>query len=252
MNLKRIFSTVFTFCLTALLTMTSANAEGKNTFTPKQTEAIKGIVKDYLLKNPEVIRDAIQELNKRHEATAKEKRKTVLKKLYKEDSLYSIGKGKVTLVEFFDYNCGYCRLVFQSLADLAKEEKGLRIVFIDYPIRSQASMVASQATIAAAEQGKYFELHGALMKVEGAITEDKVFEVAASIGLDVKKLKVDMAKPKVKEAIQRNMKLGTDLGVEGTPAFFIGDQVIPGAQKNLKELLKTYIKEIRSKGCSVC
>ena len=128
MNLKRIFSVVLAFCLTALLTITSANAEGKNTFTPEQTEAVKGIVKDYLLKNPEVIRDAIQELNKRHEAAAKEKRKIVLRKLYKEDSLYSIGKGNVTLVEFFDYNCGYCRMVFQSLADLAKEEKDFRIV----------------------------------------------------------------------------------------------------------------------------
>jgi protein-disulfide isomerase len=257
MNFKRILSAVLGLSLAALLTAIPGSAESKNTkdeagFNANQKEEIQAIVKDYLIKNPEVIRDAIQELNKRHEAAALENRSKILSKLYKEDSPYSTGKGNITLIEFFDYNCGYCRLVFNDLIKLTEKEKDFRIIFMEYPTRSKDSLIASQIAVAAAKQNKYFEFHRAAMTVEGGVTEEKALKIAADIGLNMDKLKADMKLPEVQEIIQKNMQLGASLGVEGTPAFFIGDEVIPGAQENLEQMLVGFIEQIRQKGCRSC
>lgn len=249
MNLKRILSAVLGLSLAAVLTVGTSKAES---FDAKKKEEIHTIIKEYLLNNPEVIRDAIQELNKRHEAAAAENRGKLLSKIYKEDSPYSVGKGKITLVEFFDYNCGYCRLVFNDLVKLTEKEKDFRIVFIEYPTRSKDSLVASQIAVAAAKQNKYFEFHRAAMTVEGGLTQEKAFQIAADVGLNIDKLKADMQSPEVQATLQNNMQLGASLGVEGTPAFYIGDEVIPGAQENLEQLVIGYIKQIREKGCRSC
>jgi protein-disulfide isomerase len=221
-------------------------------FDGKQKDAIRAIVKEYLLEKPEILREAIGELNKRQEMAAEGERKKALATLYKEQSPFSTGEGKVTVVEFFDYNCGYCRKAFSNLVSLTKDEKDVRVVFVEFPILSEESRVASQAAIAATKQNKYFEFHRALMEHNGPVKEDTVFKTAADVGLDVEKLKIDMKAPEVNEQIEKNLQLGTAMGVQGTPAIFVGDEAIPGAPEDLARILKIAVSGIREKGCSIC
>ena len=230
----------------------NAPSAGGNSFTAVQKDSIRKIIREYLLQEPEVLREAIAELNKRQELAAEVERKKALATLYKEKSPYSTGNGKITLVEFFDYNCPYCRHALDNILHFTKEEKDVRVVFVEFPILSEDSRTASEAAIAAAKQNKYFEFHQALMQHQGPVKEDVVYKVAADVGLDVEKLKADMASPEVKETIEKNLQLGTAMGVQGTPAFFIGDEAIPGAPQELKSMLKTAVTSIREKGCSIC
>jgi protein-disulfide isomerase len=230
----------------------ATRAQDSGPFDQKQKEAIESIVKGYLLKNPDVIREAIAELNKRQEAEAAEKRKGELASLYKQDSPFSSGKGKFTIVEFFDYNCGYCRHAFEEVIKLTDAEKDVRVIFIEFPILSEESRKASEAGIAAAKQNKYFEFHRALMAKAGPATEEKALKVAGEIGLNIEQLKKDMASPETAAIIEKNLAMGTAMGVQGTPAFFVGDEAIPGAPDNLKQILTAAVEQVRSKGCSVC
>jgi protein-disulfide isomerase len=229
-----------------------ATAQDKSVFDAAQKEAIRAIMKEYLLEQPEILREAINELNRRQEVAAEGERKKVLSSLYKEETPFSTGTGKITMVEFFDYNCGYCRKAFDEIVGLTAEEKDLRVVLVEFPILSEDSRVASQAAIASAKQDKYWEFHSALMQHKGPITSDTVFKVAGDVGLDVEKLKADMQAPDVDAEIEKNLQLGTAMGIQGTPAFFVGDEAIPGAPAELKSILKKEVANIREKGCSVC
>jgi protein-disulfide isomerase len=251
---KRILSlaVITAALLSAGLAVTSSRAQDAAAFDQKQTQAIEGIIRSYLLKNPEVLREAIGELNKRQEAEAAEKRKGALASLYKQDTPYSTGSGKVTVVEFFDYNCPYCTQAFKEVVKLTDSEKDMRVVFIEFPILSDESRKASEAAVAAAKQNKYWEFHRALMNKPGPATEDKALKVAAEIGLDVDRLKKDMESPETAEVLEKNLALGQSMGVQGTPAFFVGDEAIPGAPENLNKILSAAIKQTLAKGCSVC
>jgi protein-disulfide isomerase len=250
MSAKRIFSIAM---ISAVLAVSSSQAQdSKPDFDQKQTESIEGIVRSYLLKNPEVLREAINELNKRQEAQAAEKRKSALASIYKDDTAFASSKGKLTVVEFFDYNCGYCRHAFDEVIKLADTEKDVRVVFVEFPILSEESRKASEVAIAAAKQNKYFEFHRTLMAKPGPATEEKALKVASDIGLNMEQLKKDRADPETAALIEKNLNLGTAIGVQGTPAFFVGDEAIPGAPDNLKQVLSTAVEQVRSKGCSVC
>jgi protein-disulfide isomerase len=250
MSATRILSAAM---ITAVLAVSSSNAQDPSpSFDEKQTQAIEGIVKSYLLKNPEVLREAITELNKRQEALAAEKRKEVLSSIYKDDTPFASGKGKLTVVEFFDYNCGYCRHAFNEVLKLTDSEKDARVVFVEFPILSDESKKASEIAIAAAKQDKYFEFHRTLMAKPGPATEEKALKVASEIGLDMDKLKKDRESPETASLIEKNLQLGTAMGVEGTPAFFVGDQTIPGAPDDLKKIISAALQQVRTKGCSVC
>ena len=248
-----------TLLATALATMAAvatfalpATAQDKPLFDAAQKEAIRAIMKEYLLEQPEILREAITELNRRQEIAAEGERKKALSSLYKEETLFSIGTGAITMVEFFDYNCGYCRKAFEEIVGLTEEEKDLRVVLIEFPILSEDSRVASQAAIASAKQDKYWAFHSALMQHNGPVTSDAVFKIAGEVGLDIEKLKADMQAPDVDAVIEKNLQLGTAMGIQGTPAFFVGDEAIPGAPAELKSILKKEVANIREKGCSVC
>jgi len=249
MSAKRLLSVAM---ISALLAVTSSQAQDAPAFDQKQTEGIEGIVKNYILKNPEIIRDAIGELTKRQEAQAAENRKGALASLYKDDSPFASSKGKLTVVEFFDYNCGYCRQAFDQLMKAVDGEKDVRILFVEFPILSEESRTASEAAIAAAKQNKYFEFHRALMVKPGPVNEEKAMKVATELGLNIEQLKKDMASPETAALIEKNLALGTSMGVQGTPAFFVGDEAIPGAPENLNQILTAAIQQTRTKGCSVC
>ena len=137
--------------------------------------------------------------------------------------------GDVTLVEFFDYQCPYCKTIFPSIQALLAEDRNLRYVFKEFPILGRASVFAARAALAARRQGKYLEFHTALMPARGKLTETRVMRLAEKVGLDVDRLRRDMADGTIDDSIRRNRELARALDVNGTPAFVIGDTVVPGA-----------------------
>ena len=138
-------------------------------------------------------------------------------------------EGDVTVVEFFDYQCPYCKLVEPAVEDLIKGDSKLRIVYKEFPILGPVSTYASRVALAAMKQGKYVEFHTAMMAAKGKITEDIVMKIAADAGLDLAKVKIDMNAPEIEKTIQHSYELADALGINGTPAFIIGDALLPGA-----------------------
>jgi protein-disulfide isomerase len=252
MKLRRTLFASVAVAAVAVAALLPSQAQEKASFDDAQKQEIQAIIKDYLLKQPEILREAIEELNRREADAAEKERLKVLSSLYKEETPFSSGDGKITVVEFFDYNCGYCRKAFEDVLTLGKEEKDVRIVFVEFPILSEESRVASEAAIASTKQGKYVEYHTALMRHNGRVDGDVAMKIAADVGLDVEKLKADMKAPEVAATIEKNLQLGTSIGVQGTPAIFIGDETIPGAPDNLSEILKTAVNGISKNGCSIC
>jgi len=137
--------------------------------------------------------------------------------------------GDVTLVEFFDYRCGFCKRVLGDVMALAAEDKRLRIVFKEFPILGEMSVVAARASLAADRQGKWAEFHTALMSAPGALDENRIMETAAGLGLDMDRLRADMESEAVTAIIARNRALAEQLGVRGTPAFLVRNAIEPGA-----------------------
>lgn len=132
-------------------------------------------------------------------------------------------------MEFFDYNCPYCRQVAPYMTKAETSDPKLRIVYKEFPILGANSTFAAKAALAAHRQGKYAAFHRALMEAKGTLTENGVLEVAGRIGLDIVRLKADMADPKIQAAIDRNLALARALNINGTPGFVVGEQIAPGA-----------------------
>ncbi|MGH6937931.1 DsbA family protein [Hypericibacter sp.] len=136
--------------------------------------------------------------------------------------------GDVTLVEFFDYNCPYCREAASILDATVQTDKGLRLVFKELPILGPGSTFAAQAALAAHKQGKYLIFHKAMMAYSGAITESSTLQIATDVGLDLERLKTDMKDPLIDQAVQRNRALAQALRISGTPSFVIGREIVRG------------------------
>ncbi len=156
--------------------------------------------------------------------------------------------GDVTLVEFFDYQCPYCKTIFPSIQALLAEDRELRYVFKEIPILGKDSVFAARAALAARRQGKYQEFHKVLMPTRGKLTETRVMRLAEKVGLDVDRLRRDMADRTIGDMIRRNLELADALGIYGTPAFIVGDTQVPGAVEI--DTLKTLIARARQKGMS--
>ena len=212
-------------------------------------EQIEKIVREYLLREPKVVFDALQELQ-RQEAEATAARQTAAiaanqKKLL-DDPLTPVGgnpDGDVTVVEFFDYRCTYCRRVVSSLRDLLDEDDGLRVVFKDMPVLGPDSVRAARAALASRKQDGYVPFHFALMASDD-LSPAGIRAAAKSVGLDPDRLEADMEAPEVNAVLEANYALAHELGIEGTPAFVIGDQLIPGAIE--KARFEHLIDEARS------
>lgn len=228
-------------------------------FTDAQKSAIEGIIKDYLIKNPEVLQDALAEAEKRQVETQRLAQAAALKEARdllvngKHDVVGGNPAGDITLVEFFDYNCGYCRKALSDVQALIKSDPKLRVVIKDFPVLGPESLEASQVAVAVAQQlkgDKLFEFHQKLLESKGRVNGAKALEVAKQMGLDTAKLQKDMASPEVKAAIAENRGLGDRLGLSGTPAFIVGDEVIPGAV-GVEPMRKT-ITDVRQCGHASC
>ena len=192
-------------------------------------------VREYLLKNPEVIMEALQILQERQRAAEAEGLKRTIAERSDEilnDPAAPVGgnpAGDVTLVEFFDYNCPYCRRVAPTMAELEEADPDLRVVYKEFPILGPGSQFAARAALASRKQGKYVPFHNALMQASEQVTEETVMEIARTVGLDPEQLRADMQDPSIQAAIARNLQLADALGIDGTPSFVIGDRLVPGA-----------------------
>ena len=226
--------------------------------TPEQKAAIERIVKDYLLNNPEVFLDVQQALESKMEKIQAERFKVALKDhaadIYKRSSAPIAGnpKGDITVVEFFDYNCGYCKRAFTDMAKLIEKDGKVKLVLKELPILSKGSEEAAKIALAAKLQGKYWEAHRALISVRGELNEQTGLRAVEKIGLDMARLKKDMESPEVLEEIKFVRDLAQKMGIQGTPHFLVGDRAIPGAPSNLLEQLQGHVAELRKTGCSVC
>lgn len=235
---------VTTFGLAAILFLipalgfaaSTSSTPAAKTFSDADRAAIEDIIKDYLVnKHPEVLKEAIDELQRREQASADAKSKEALSqqeaKIYNDPHTPVGGnpKGDVTVVEFFDFQCGYCKMAEEGVEKLIKEDKGVKYIYKDFPILGPMSIVAAKAALASAHQGKYIAFHDALMNKKEHLTEEVIYQTAKDVGLDVEKLKKDMASDEVVKQVDADLQLGSDIGVRGTPMFIIGDQVFPGA-----------------------
>jgi protein-disulfide isomerase len=218
-----------TLVLATGLVSVSARAE------PQQSaEEIEQIVREYLLREPEIIMRAIEELQRRREATvAAEQRERLAQDRDllvgdERDPVLGNVEGDVTLVEFFDYRCGYCRAMVEPMQSLLRGDPQLRIVMKEFPILGPDSLLASKAALAADLQGGYEAMHWALL-AENRIDETVIRRLAETQGLDVERLMQDMASDDIASHIQDNILLAQGLAINGTPSFVIGDTIIPGA-----------------------
>jgi protein-disulfide isomerase len=206
-----------------------------NPFNPAQEEAIRQLVRDYLLTNPEVLIEAVQTYRERQQEIQKQQVGDVLTdrrdELDRDPDSPAVGNpdGDVVVVEFFDYRCPYCKHVAKSLRETVEADGNIRLVMKEFPILGPDSVLAAHMALAAARQDKYEDLHFALMSVAGKLTKEAAFKVAEQVGLDMDQLRRDMEDPAIEQALQRNLALAQALQIKGTPAFIIGDQIVPGA-----------------------
>lgn len=214
-------------------------------------EQVEKIVRDYLMREPEVIYQALEELQRRQAEEQAERQKEML--VSRKDELLNdpatpvVGnpEGDVSLVEFFDYRCGYCRRVLSSMQALMAEDDNLRVVFKELPVLGEDSVRAARASLASQmqDEGLYMDFHLALMSAED-LSADGIRSIAAEVGLDPEQLEQDMQSDEISQAIDANYKLASALGIEGTPAFVIGETLVPGAVD--KGRLAALIEEART------
>lgn len=218
----------------AQTTKTIKTSSTKNNVSKTQKEDIEDIVRNYLLENPSIIREALQALQLKE---AREKQELVAKNLkafekeiFADPNSPSAGnkKAEVSVVAFFDYNCGYCKQSLPMLKELLAKDSSIRIVYKEYPILSQSSQLAAKAALAAHRQGKYAEFHEALTNAE-EINDEFIKTISKKLGVNYETLTKDMNDPKINEYLASNYTLANNLNIQGTPAYIVGTRVIPGA-----------------------
>jgi protein-disulfide isomerase len=227
-------------------------------FSDEQKNAIGEIIKDYLIKNPELIVEVQQALESKLELEQAEKLKSFMaenaKEIYRNPDSPVAGdpNGDITVVEFFDYNCGYCKRGMTEVQKLVEGDKKVRMVFKELPILSKGSEEAAKVALAAKRQGKYWEFHQAMLSSKGQANEASSLKAAEALGLDMAKLKADMAGDAVKTELDGMKTLAKKMGINGTPHFLVGDKSIPGAPEDLHDQLQTLIAGFRKSGCTTC
>ncbi|MDJ0922525.1 MAG: thioredoxin domain-containing protein [Henriciella sp.] len=209
---------------------------------------IENIVREYILENPEIIEEALIALNEKQQLAEAERVAELIAEnadaIYNNPQDYSIGPADapVTVVEFFDYRCGYCKRSAEWASQLPEKFDGqVRVVFKEYPILSAESEKAALAAIAAGEQGKYLEMHLALMALDNreGMDTDTINRVAEEAGIDVLKMRADMSSIAVQKTVADSKSLARKIGVSGTPNFLIGTDIVPGADTAAVERLIT-------------
>lgn len=240
--------------LSFLLVPAAPSMAEQTALTPAQQTEIKNIIRNFLVEEePEIIIKAAQTVQQREQVKQTQSaQEAVVKnkdKIYSDPDTQILGnaKGDVMVVEFFDYQCGYCKMAHPALKELMEKDKNVAFVAKEFPILGDGSLMASRAAIASIKQKKYDKFHNALMEFRGQLNESSIMEAATKSGLNADQLKKDMNDKRIDEIVAKNRALGAELGVRGTPFFIIGDEVRPGAM-NADELNKAVANARSKKG----
>ena len=230
---------LFLPALFALALCAAPPAASAQSFSDTQKGDIEAIIKNYLVSHPEVLEEAMAELTKRqaaeetqkHEASVAENASTIFNS--PRGVVLGNKDGDVTFVEFFDYNCGYCKRAMADMLDLMKADPKLKVVLKEFPVLSPGSVEAAQVAVAVRMQDpsgkKYLDFHQKLLGGRGPADKAHAMAAAKDAGFDVARLEKDLASPEVRATIEENFKLAEDMGMNGTPSYVIGKQIVVGA-----------------------
>jgi protein-disulfide isomerase len=208
------------------------------TFSDGQRGEIETIIKNYLVTHPEVLEEAMAELNKRQAEAEAEKHEASIAEnseaIFNSPRNVTLGNknGDVTFVEFFDYNCGYCKRAMTDMLDLMKSDPKLKVVLKEFPVLSEGSVEAAKVAVAVRMQdsgAKYLDFHQKLLGGRGAADKARALAAAKDAGFDVARIEKDLAGPEVRATLEENFKLAESMGMTGTPSYIIGKQVVVGA-----------------------
>jgi protein-disulfide isomerase len=223
-----------------LIAMPAATPARAQSFTADQRGEIERIVKEYLLSHPEFLQEVMSELEKRQAVAEAEKHRAAVKQyseaIFSSPRQVTLGntQGDVTVVEFFDYNCGYCKRAMSDMLDLMKNDAKLKFVLKEFPVLGEGSMQAAQVAAAVRMQDKsggkkYLEFHQKMLTGRGQADKARALAVAKEIGMDVARIEKDIAGEEVKATLEESFKLAEALGLNGTPSYVVGNDVVVGA-----------------------
>ncbi len=206
------------------------SAEVLKSLTKEQQEAVKILIRDTLVSNPKILLDAQMAFEAQAQREQNDLASKAFVKMKDEANVLSFGPkdAKVTVIEFFDYKCGFCHAANPFMQKTMEKHKDVRFIFKELPILSQNSIVAAKAAIASNSQGKYLAFHRALLSAKGDLGFDQIMSVAASVGLDTKKLEADMKSESVQKLLDETKKQAEELQISGTPTFLINGKLIGG------------------------
>lgn len=223
---------------------------------PAFQQAVEQVVEQYLRTHPEIIEQTLQALQAKREAEEQERIRAVIAARQADllndphSPVSGNPEGDVTVVEFFDYRCGYCKRVAGAVTQLQQEDVNVRMVYKDFPILGEPSELAARAALASHAQGKHLAFHEALLASKNELTPETILAIASDVGLDTKQLQTDMQSPAIQSVIDHNRELARELGINGTPGFIIGTELVPGALEltTLKNLVAQFRKETTEGG----
>ncbi len=222
-----------------------------------QKKEVEELIRSYLLEHPEILREMSAGLEAKERIAEETVRAKTLTEnaaaIFKSgiDPVVGNPGGDVTIVEFMDYNCSWCKKGMKEIAAIVEADKNVRVVFKEFPIFGAGSEFAARAAIAASRQGKYWELHRALFAHDGPVTQEVTLQLAEELGLDLARLDTDMKDPAIAKSLGDNQALAVAMQINGTPAFIVDDKVFPGYVP--KDALLSAIAGVREKGgCKLC
>jgi protein-disulfide isomerase len=227
-SLRSVATWFFALLLLVVAAPALAQPAGKAGGFSKEEEAqIRAIVRDYLVNNPEVLEEAQKALQARRDAEARKKQAEIGRSISADQRLMAFGPANaaVTLVEFYDYNCPYCKVSVNWMSKLVRERKDVRVIFVDFPILGPTSQEAAMAAVASAKQGKSLAFHQEMMASKGRLTSDTINQAARKVGMDVSRLRRDMNDPAIAKLLDDNRARAIAAGVEGTPTFMLNGQL---------------------------
>ncbi len=245
-------------CLAILIALSPAPASAKE-LSAEEKAAFEAVIHDYLLKNPEVVQEALNALQRKQEEDSKIARLKVIEDkngpLFTSGASVSIGnaKGDIAIIEFFDYNCGYCKKGLPDIQRILDTDKNVRVILRDFPILSKESQEAAVVALALKAQlppEKFWEFHVNLMSVHGRIGKEQAMDAAKEAGADMARLAKDMGSEKIRNHLTETMEIAQKLDISGTPSYILGDEVVVGAVGF--DDLSTRIASIRKCGKSSC
>jgi len=224
-----------------LLALFAAAPASAQTFNAQEQAEIRAIVRDYLVRNPDVLREALDALAERTESERWQRMRS-------DPRDFSIGRADapIVIVEFFDYRCPYCHAAMEWVSDIARTRNDVRIVLKEFPILSEASMESARAAIAAMPQGRYWTFHRALMSFRGDLTSERIDQLARQSGIDVPRMRRAMDNPEVTRILEDNRALAIDMQNTATPLFVINGEMVAGFdQARLDARLREATREVR-------